>query len=469
MWLSSWLLNWKRSASGECIPTHGSSRQRARFRPRLEVLEDRTLLSSYFAATTSDLIADINAANKAGGANTITLTAPTTSPYVLTAVNTTANGANGLPVISSNKGDNLTIIGNGDTIERSAAAGTPAFRLFGVAAGSSLTLKSLTLQNGLAFGSGSAADAGAIYNQGTLSLSGVTVQNNVAQGSKGADGVLNSQLKKGQSINGQVGADAAGGGIWSSGSVTLQGGTTLGGNQALGGQGGAAGYSHTANGNGGNGGGGFGGGLYEAGGSVTITSATLAGNTAFGGTGGDSVRFRQRGVSGNGGIGSGGGVYVANGTLNMGDPLGLSSVTVQSNLARGGTGGLDWAGDYSFLSGRGGNGSGGGIAVAGGTVTLAFVDLLSNTAQGGTGGAGVTSLSSGGPGGAAFGGGLYVGGGTVTLTNDTLTNNQVVGGTTYGGYSGSDIYIASGATVYLDSFTLAHHTGSIVGTYILLP
>ena len=44
-------------------------------RPRLEALEDRTLLNSYFAATAADLINDINLANAAGGANTIALTA----------------------------------------------------------------------------------------------------------------------------------------------------------------------------------------------------------------------------------------------------------------------------------------------------------------------------------------------------------------------------------------------------------
>ncbi len=53
----------------------------------LEHLEDRTLPSSYTAASVSDLIADISAANTAGGANTITLTAPTTSPYALTTAN----------------------------------------------------------------------------------------------------------------------------------------------------------------------------------------------------------------------------------------------------------------------------------------------------------------------------------------------------------------------------------------------
>ena len=46
----------------------------------------RTLPSTYYAATAADLIADIKAANTAGGANTIVLTAPTTNPYVLTAL-----------------------------------------------------------------------------------------------------------------------------------------------------------------------------------------------------------------------------------------------------------------------------------------------------------------------------------------------------------------------------------------------
>jgi hypothetical protein len=69
--------------------------------------------STLYAATASDLLADINAVNKGGGANTIILTAPTTSPYEL---------ATSLPTIKKS----VTIVGNGDTIERSTAAGTPA-------------------------------------------------------------------------------------------------------------------------------------------------------------------------------------------------------------------------------------------------------------------------------------------------------------------------------------------------------
>ena len=132
MWFHSLLASWKSGLSRSRRPQPRPARRGTRL--VLEHLEDRALPSSYSAASVSALIADINAANTAGGANTITLTAPTTSPYVLTAVNNTTNGGtdgNGLPVIAAN--DNLTIVGNGDTIERSTASGTLAFRLFDVA------------------------------------------------------------------------------------------------------------------------------------------------------------------------------------------------------------------------------------------------------------------------------------------------------------------------------------------------
>src|SRR6516164_3677877 len=202
MFRTSWF-PWRCLGRRNARPRHLSCSRAGRRRSPLilEPLEDRTALSNFNALTVSDLIADINAANLAGGTNTITLTAPTTSPYVLTAVDNSTDGATGLPVIrGGNKADSLTIIGNGDTIERGTASGTPDFRLFDVASGASLTLENLTLQNGLASGSGSAAEGGAIYNQGTLVLSAVTVQNNVAQGS----GVIDKSYA----------VPAAGGGIW---------------------------------------------------------------------------------------------------------------------------------------------------------------------------------------------------------------------------------------------------------------
>jgi hypothetical protein len=208
------------------------------------------LPSTYMAATVSDLIADINAANAAGGTNTITLVA--NKNFNLNGVDNTVDGPTGLPVIAA--GDNLTIIGNGDVIQRTN--GAPAFRLLDIGSGASLTLENLTLQNGLAFGSGVAAEGGSVYNQGTLALHGVTVQGNIAQGSAGMNGTKASP-------NGTSGQNAAGGGIWSNGALTLQSGTLIQNNQAIAGNGGKA-YSHS-NGNGGSGGFASGGALSEAG------------------------------------------------------------------------------------------------------------------------------------------------------------------------------------------------------------
>src|SRR5262245_4981644 len=183
---------------------------------QLEALEDRSVPTTFFAATASALIADINAANKAGGSNTIILSsAPGGGHYVLMAVNNTQDGANGLPVISGGgrkvAADNLTIVGNGNIIER--GSGAPAFRLFDVASGGSLTLEDVTLANGLAYGAGSAAQGGAVRNQGTVVLSNVTVYSNEALGQS----FQSNNGKKGSSSG-----NAAGGGIWSSGALTVE-------------------------------------------------------------------------------------------------------------------------------------------------------------------------------------------------------------------------------------------------------
>jgi hypothetical protein len=420
----------------------------------LEHLEGRALLSAYAAANVTALIADISAANTAGGSNTITLTAPTTSPYVLTAVNNTTNGANGLPVIAAK--DSLKIVGGGDTIERSTASGTPSFRLLDVAAGASLTMGKLTLQDGLALAqkvivsntlTWLPGDGGAIYNQGVLTLTGVTVQNNIAQGV----GPPNS-----------VGVPGCGGGIYSSGSLTLEGSSTVQNNQALGGSGG---HLESFGGYGAPGGNGFGGGLDVAGGTATLTNVTLSANTAQGGQGGTYSELPKLG--GNGGNGFGGALEVSGGTVS------LTGATLSSNTAQGGQGGD---------GGNGGNGFGGALQVSGGAVSVTRSALSSNTAQGGNGAVDVAADPGyTGNGGNGFGGGLEVGGGTVTLTSVTVTTNDAHGGSPgIGGWfpypmgEGGGVYIASGATVYIDAFTLANvisNTAStsnpnIFGTYI---
>jgi hypothetical protein len=345
----------------------------------VEQLEDRMLPSTFYAATVSDLIADIRAANTGGGLNSIVLTAPTTSPYVLTAANNSTDGPTGLPVIAAS--NNLTIVGNGDTIERSTAAGTPYFRLLDVASGGSLTVQNLTVQNGMEVGP--YARGGGVFNQGSLILSAVTVQNNRAEG----------------------GGDAAGGGIFSSGTLTLQNGTLIQSNYAFGGN---AWIGPDG------GGWAYGGGVYVAGGTANLTGVTLSKNVAAGGRGGD-------------------------GDLNPPDLVGI------------------WPPES--IGGNGGSAFGGGLFVNGGTVNLSGSTVSGNWAFGGDGGKGTTYLYTA-SGGDAYGAGIYIAGGTVSLSNDTVQSNAAQGGfdpwgSRAGGYGGG-LYIQYLATVYLDSFTVAH-------------
>jgi hypothetical protein len=317
--------------------------QRGGLRLILEELEDRTVPSTFTAASVSDLIADINAANLTAEADTITLVAGNT--FTLTQVIDSTDGETGLPVIALN--ENLTIIGNGDIIERSTATGTPAFRLFQVVAGASLTLQNLTLQGGLAFGYGGVgypytARGGAILNLGTLTLDGVTVQNNTAQG---ADGGLGYGFNFG-------GASAAGGGLYSSGVLTM-------------------------------------------------SSCIIQNNAANGGRGASGSGIPDVGTVGPsaGGSGYGGGLYVGGGTI------AISSSSFTSNTARGGDGGdgyKTWGGAH------GGNGFGGGLYAAGGTITVHNGSVTGNAAQGGKGGAKGWPHTSNGSSGQGCGGGIYI-------------------------------------------------------------
>src|SRR3954466_14476760 len=86
----------------------------------IESLESRTLFASYTAASATDLIVQINAANLTPEADTIALAAG--NNFSLTAVDNTANGPTGLPVIAAGGGA-LTIVGNGNTVERSSNTG----------------------------------------------------------------------------------------------------------------------------------------------------------------------------------------------------------------------------------------------------------------------------------------------------------------------------------------------------------
>lgn len=317
MWWKTFLLRWRGSASSD----GRSSARRCRLRPTLEALEDRTLPSSYTAATVPELIASINAANQTPEADIIVLAAG--SRFTLTEVNHTVNGATGLatglPAIAAT--EDLTIVGNGDVIERSTATGTPAFRLFDVAAGASLRLANLTVQGGWAVA------GGGIYSEGSLTLKGVTVQNNIASGgwaalgggiySSGSLNLENTVVQKNQAL-GPTGVpyqrgDAFGGGLYIGRGTALLTGVTLSGNTAMGGDGfdgRSGGGADPEGGNGGPGGNGFGGGLYAVNSSIELHNVTVTSNTAKGGAGGHGGKGHPAGKAGPPGLGIGGGLFI---------------------------------------------------------------------------------------------------------------------------------------------------------------
>lgn len=142
------------------------------------------------------------------GADLITL--PANSVQILTAVNNTANGPTGLPVITSD----ITVAGNGVTIQRSAAA--PSFRIFAVVAPGALSLQNTTVSQGkLAVGNNNHDDgAGIAVYSASLNLYNSTLSANTTTSSGGGLYAIDSNVSLTQStVSGNVAQ--RGGGIFS--------------------------------------------------------------------------------------------------------------------------------------------------------------------------------------------------------------------------------------------------------------
>jgi len=175
----------------------------------------------------------INVANATPGADAITfdpVVFAVTGPHFIDLLTATPGGPDtGLPIA----GD-LTITGPGAnvlTVRRSAAGGTPTFRIFAVSPGVTASISGLTVSNG------ARANGSGILNDGTLTLSGVAVDGNQNNGN--------------------------GGGIFNSGTITISG-STMSNNSGV-----------------------FGSGIYNdsASGVMTIVNSTVSGNQAGDGGG----------------------------------------------------------------------------------------------------------------------------------------------------------------------------------------
>ena len=320
----------------------------------------------FAVANSSELIAAIDAANQNAESDSIVLAIGAT--FTLTEVNNTASGPTGLPTIAASGA--LTIVGNGGVIERSTTTEAPAFRLLDIAAGASLTLKNLTLQGGRSVATATESAGGAIHNRGDLTLENAIVRNNVAQGQ------INSLLHGLPSHSTAIGA-----GIYSSGTLL-------------------------------------------------VNDSIFQNNHARGGRGAPGrVSFPGGGAADGspGAHGFGGGLYINSGTAN------LANVIMSENAALGGDGGIGRVvpgGDpHGTDGGRGGNGFGAGLYVAGGTVTLCNSTVSDNTAERGDGGQGGAAPGgeSGAP-GAGRGGGLYIEADSL-MRLDNLTLAQVTSNT----------------------------------------
>ena len=356
----------------------------------------------------SDLIAAINAANHAGGVNTINLAPGKT--FTLTAVNNTTDGPTGLPVVAAN--NSLTIQGNGATITRSTAAGTPAFRLFDLAAGAALTLENLTLANGLVIGdNGQDACGGAILNAAGASL---TVKNSVLRGNQvvGGDGA------------GDLGGLGLGGAIWSDGTATCDS-VVFRGNQATGGA--SANPEGAMNGAGSASGGAI---SSQNNGTLTVKNCWFTGNTAIGG------RIRQPSLYMIDGMGSGGAIDNLNTAL-------VTDSTFTDNQALGGPADPGVDGSY---------GVSGAIATGGPFASTTALSILRctfihNQAIGGDAGPdGIGGIACDG----AVGNGYTEEASILTIAHSIFTDNQAIGGIggiggqAQGGAVGSESPVNSG-------------------------
>ncbi|MHB8678338.1 MAG: choice-of-anchor Q domain-containing protein [Rudaea sp.] len=253
--------------------------------------------------------------------------------------------------------DGRTGLTRGITIARDTTK--VPFRLFDIDNGSGLTLQGLTLENGLAHGGqsevggGSLGAGGAIFNQGSVTISQCTFTGNRAQGG--------TSLLQGSGLGGGgVGADSANydgggpnGGI-SGGNVNGGFGGGGAGNAGTGGAGGFGGGGGSSSGDGGNGGFGGGGGLGNSG--TQGQGGVGGGNAAIGASGTPS--------SGGGGAGMGGAIFNDAGILT------ITNSTFTSNTAAGGGSGM----------GGSGSGFGGAIFNYSGSLTIVNSTLALNTA-----------------------------------------------------------------------------------------
>ncbi len=318
---------------------------------------------------------------------------------------------------------------NGVVIDAQLAA-----RIFTIATNCQVTLNNLQLING------SSTNGGAIYNNGSLIISNCILAGNAATNVTGVNGATNSS---GNGGNGGNGGAAQGGAIYSRGPVSIYF-SVVGTNSAIGGNGGTGGSGASSllfgydGGNAGSGGGAFGAAVYCAGSSNVFVSTQFFDNTCTAGSAGSggspgSGSFPGFGGAGASGGSAGGGAVYAAGSASVF----VTNCIFAENVVTAGASGTDSSGNNNGFNG--GSAQGGGLYIAGG-VANAYLEntvFFDNTCTAGAGGSVTTGTFEGGNGGSALGGGLASAAALTIVHNCTLATNSLAVGAAGTGTSGA--------------------------------
>ncbi len=357
---------------------------------RLDVLEDRTLLSTLLVKSAAD----------DGSAGT------------LRAVLAAAQNGDTIQFASALDGHTITLTQGQLVVSRSvtidgpgaselAISGNAASRLFEIGSGAKVTISGLTLTDGVA------TDGAAVLNAGNLTLTQDVLSADVAQGVAGG-GLFGDGAGRGGGVENEAGATltvskstftgdlalgGTGGGNAFGGAIDNEAGTvtidhsTFTGDQAVAADGGAVSVAVTLPG-------GLsasllgvagGGGVWNDGGALSVTNSTLTNNLAQGGSDGNAssstAAFVVVGTAIGGAIGEGAfftaatpGVVVGNSTFTRNQSLGGSDL-------------LYSASNFTFPLQPlvdAGSGRGGALGAVAGNVSLSQSTLTGNTAQGGS-------------------------------------------------------------------------------------
>jgi len=371
------------------------------FVPRLEILESRTMLSTFTVLNLADsgdgsLRAAIAAAEANPGPDQINF----------------APGVNGTITLTSGElhiTTDMTITGPGT--DMLTVSGNHTSRVFNVLGGADASSAIVVNISNISVSDGFASRGGGVENLGfsMLTLAGVLVSHNRAGhlgggifnfGPAAASLVVSDSLIIGNIVQGNIGE---GGGICSIGKSVTIAHSVVSGNQAIG---------TVLSGDGA--------GILSVLGTLTVTNSTISDNLAAGGPG--NLSFA-------------GGIEVALGTAS------LSYSTISRNQAIGGT--------------EGGFGFGGGVFTEFATGDIRSCDITDNLASGGDGGS---------IGGGALGGGIWSGG-PLSVSDSLLMGNRAVGGSDgSGGSNDSEVGTALGGAIFNNpTFRLEIHDSVLRG------